>query len=420
MARRLAAPVAVLAAVSLLGIPGAGAQQNPPVNQPGVTSSEIRVGGVATVTNDPTNGHNGDAFAGTQAYFDYINSTGGLYGRKLVLSSKRDDMLANNRTEVQGLISQDNVFSVLPVATSLFSGADLLSQAGIPTFGWLQNPEFGSESNNPGPPNFFGHVGSFLNLSSAWPSPMVWLAKKLNLKRVGVIAYNVPQSTACASSLQKSFSKYNTAKVVFVDQSLSYGNVDYSTQVAKMVQDKVDYVLTCIDANGVVSLTREMKKQGLNAAQMLPNAYNQAFVGTNSQFLNGVYVFTTFTPFEVQPKPPGLMLYEKWIKKSGGPQDELSMYGWLNADLFVTGLKAAGPNFTRQNLVSAINKMTNYTAGGLLPPVNWTTAHTQQTDCFALVKVVGGKFKPVFGQPGKPFLCFPPTLTTIPANPATG
>src|SRR5450631_989703 len=138
MARRLVAPVAVLGVVSLLGIPGARAHQNPPVNQPGVTISEIHVGGVATVTGDPTGQgqKTAAAFDGVKAYFDYINTTQrGVYGRKLVLTSKRDDGLGNNRSEVQGLLSQDNVFAVAPVAVQLFSGADLLAQSGTPTFG---------------------------------------------------------------------------------------------------------------------------------------------------------------------------------------------------------------------------------------------------------------------------------------------
>src|SRR6266545_633611 len=167
-ARGLAALVAVAVTVSLLGVAQAGAQQNPPVNEPGVTASEIRVGGVATVSNDPTGNTLGTAFDGTSAYFDYINSTGekGVCGRKLVLSSKRDDALANNRQEVQGLLSEDNVFAVLPVAVNLFTGADLLVSAGIPTFGWDINAEFGSEDVNPGPPNLFGSVGSFINFKT--------------------------------------------------------------------------------------------------------------------------------------------------------------------------------------------------------------------------------------------------------------
>ena len=44
----------------------------------------------------------------------------------------------------------------------------------------------------------------------------------------------------------------------------------------------------------------------------------------------------------------------------------------------MTGLKAAGPNFTRQKVVDATNKITNYTAGGIVAPINWTTAHQDQ------------------------------------------
>jgi branched-chain amino acid transport system substrate-binding protein len=400
---------------SLLSVAGAGAQQ---VDQPGVSATEIRVGGVATVSNDPTGGTYGSAFDGVEAYFEYINSTEkGVHGRELVLSAKRDDALGNNRQEVQGLLSQDNVFAVLPVSVALFTGADLLANQGIPTFGWLQNAEWGSEANNPGPSNFFGQAGSFIRFSSAWPSPMVWLAKKLGLKRVGVLAYNVPQSSDCAKSLQESFEKYPTAKVQFIDTSQGFGNPDYSVQVSKMVEEKVDYVVPCIDGNGAINLAREMKKQGLNAVQMLPNQYKPELVKENAQFLNGSYVFLTFTPFEARPKSPGMKLYEKWIKRTDGDINENSLYGWLNADLFVTGLKAAGPDFTRQKVIDAINQIKDYNAGGILPNVDWTTAHQKMPECFSMVKIVDGKFKSVFGKPGEPFLCFPESLRTIPKNP---
>jgi ABC-type branched-subunit amino acid transport system substrate-binding protein len=413
--RAIAGVVAIVVAVSLVTLGGAGAQQN----QPGVTDTEIRVGGVATATNDPTGGTYGSAFDGVEAYFEYINSTeDGVHGRKLVLSSKRDDALGNNRQEVQGLLSQDNVFAVLPVSVALFTGADLLAQSGVPTFGWLQNAEWGSEEV-PSPPNFFGQVGSYLRFSSAWPNPMVWLPKKLGLKRVGVLAYNVPQSSSCAESMEKSFEKYPTAKVVFSDKSLTFGNPDYTAQVTKMVEEQVDYVIPCVDANGAINLAREMKKQGLDAVQMLPNQYKPELVKENAQFLNGSYVFLTFTPFEARPKSPGMKLYEKWIKRTDGAINENSLYGWLNADLFVTGLKAAGQDFTRQKVIAGINQIKDYNAGGILAGVDWTTAHQEMTDCLSLVKIVNGRFKAVFGKPREPFLCFPKDLETIPKNPET-
>jgi branched-chain amino acid transport system substrate-binding protein len=160
-----------------------------------------------------------------------------------------------------------------------------------------------------------------------------------------------------------------------------------------------------------------MKTQGLNVPMILPNAYNQARVQKNADVANGNYVFTIFAPFESSPKPAGLKLYEKWIKKSGGTQSENSVYGWLNADLFVRGLKAAGCDFTRQKVVDAINQMTNYNADGFLPPVDWTKAHSQGSGCVSWLKIVNGKFKSVFGQPGKPFLCIAAGATSIPAHP---
>ncbi len=406
--------------VSLVGVAQAGAQQNPPVNQPGVTDSEIRVGGVATISNDPTGNTLGTAFDGTSAYFDYINSTGGVCGRKLVLSAKRDDALSNNREQVQGLLTDDNVFAVLPVAVDLFTGADLLASQGIPTFGWDIQAEWGSEDNSPGPPNLFGAAGSFINFTSAGPTgfPDVWLAKKLGKKRVGLVAYNVPQSSGSSDAVEATFKKFpNAGKVVFKDTSVPFGGVDYSAQVAKMVEDKVDLVIPALDANGAFLLSREMKKQGLSAPMILPNAYNQERIKKNADAANGNYVLTLFTPFESKSKPAGLKLYEKWIKKSGGTKSENSVYGWLNADLFVKGLKAAGCDFTRQKVIDAVNQMTNYNADGLIAPVDWTKAHQQASGCFTWVKVENGTFQPVFGQPGKPFLCIPAGTTSIPANP---
>ncbi|HMG27528.1 MAG TPA: ABC transporter substrate-binding protein [Acidimicrobiia bacterium] len=418
--RAVVAAVAVLVTVSLFGVAEAGAQQNPPVNEPGVTNSEIRVGGVGTVSNDPTgNNPGGPAFDGAQAYFDYVNSSGGVCGRKLVLASKRDDVLANNRQEVQGLLD-DNVFAALPIATSLFSGAELLVSQGIPTFGWLINGEWGSEDANPGPSNLFGQSGSFLNLKTAGPSYYsdAWLAQKLNKKRLGLIAYNVPQSSGSSDAIEQTFQKFpKSGKVVFKDTSLSFGAVDYSVQVSKMKDEKVNLVIPSVDANGAFTLAREMKKQGLNAPMILPNAYNQERIEKNADVANGNYLAIPYAPFQTTPKPAGLKRYEKWIKKSGGTMNENSYVGWLNADLFVRGLKAAGCDFTRQKVIDAINKMTNYNADGILPPVDWTKAHTQAPGCFAFLKVENAKFKPVFGQSGKPFLCFPADLTSIPTNP---
>ena len=413
---------ALLLAVSLLAagtaaVAGAG-EDFPTVDQPGVTDDEIRVGGVVTVTQNPTGVSYGPAFDGVEAYFAYINETeGGVYGRELVLASKRDDQLGKNREEAQALVTQDNVFAALPLATSLFNGAQVYVEEGIPAFGWQINAEFGSEENTPGPPNLFGAQGSFICFTCAQASIATWLPQKLGLKKVGILAYNVPQSTDCALGNKNSFEKYETAEVVFDDESISFGTADFSPQVAQMVDEEVDFVIACIDFNGIINLRKEMLRQGLEAVMQLPNAYEHETIEENAEFLNGNYVATLFAPLETRPKPPAVKLFQKWMKRTDGEVTENAIVGWINADLFVTGLKAAGEDFTRQGVIDAINQMTDYTANGFVPPIDWTTAHEDDQDCMALLKIVDGKFKPAFAKKGKPFLCFEDDLEEMPKNP---
>ena len=95
------------------------------------------------------------------------------------------------------------------------------------------------------------------------------------------------------------------------------------------------------------------------------------------------------------------------------------MYGWINADLAYQGIKAAGPRLDRASVIAATNKMTKYSADGLVNPIDWSRQHVAPTDadpvthgpakeCYSFVRVDKGKF--VFiGDPKKPFMCWPVT-----------
>jgi hypothetical protein len=72
------------------------------------------------------------------------------------------------------------------------------------------------------------------------------------------------------------------------------------------------------------------------------------------------------------------------------------------------GLKAAGPDFTRQKVIDALNKMTHVDANGLAAFVDWTIQHTEKNPpltCAAYVKIEGSKFVPAFVPKGKNFVC---------------
>lgn len=381
------------------------------VDQPGVTDDTIRVGGVVSKTNI-LNGPYASMFDGVKAYFDKVNDGGGIYGRDLELVSERDDQMGQNQQQVQALLSQDNIFAALPMATIVsFTGAQDLIDANIPTFGWNINEEF------TGHKNMFGSNYGALDLGGVG-SVQPFVARELGKKRIGVLAYNQASSAKCAEGIENSFEKYPTADVVFVTKSITFGATDYSVEVKQMKDRNVDFVLTCVDDSAALALGKEIRKQNLDAIQYLPNGYNADLARANAEFLQDNIVGVPFAPFETRPKPPGLVEFDKWMDKNNYKKNELAMAGWLSAAMFHEGLEGAGPNFTRQKVIDALNEKTDQTLGGLIPKRDWTRDHEITTDeaCVAFVKIDDGKFVPIFNRPGKPFQCLPDEPAKLPAK----
>ncbi|MFM7509025.1 MAG: ABC transporter substrate-binding protein, partial [Actinomycetota bacterium] len=235
-------------------------------------------------------------------------------------------------------------------------------------------------------------------------------AKQAGATKAGVLGYAVPQSSQCADGWEKSFQEYPEAgvEVAFKDSSLSYGTTDFSVQVSKMKDAGVDFIITCLDNTGVVNLAKELKKQGVDAKQFLPNAYDQELLDEFGDLFEGSVASVSFIPLEFEDKPQGMQDYLEWIEKAGATPNENSIVGWLNAALLVEGLRQAGPEFTQQKVIDAINADINWTADGFLTGVDWTNAHNQRSDisCTPIVKVENSKFVPVKGPDGKPFVCF--------------
>lgn len=386
--------------------PGAGKTCTSPSETQGVTDSEIRVAGVASVHN-PLGFDYGEAFKGTKAYFDMINAQGGVFGRKLNLVATEDDGMANNQQTVQRILTNDNVFAVAPVASLLFTGAKVLAQQCVPTFGWNINPDWADG------PSLFGDKGSNLNFDA--PSlGAAYVASQLGAKKAAVLAYNVPESAECAKGMMNTWKTFpNIASLAYSDTKMAYPIRDASSDVAAMKAAGVDFVMACLDAPNMTTLANEMHKQGLKATLFLSDGYyNQ--IKDNPSF-EGAVAQTFFAPFELQDKPQGLQDYLDAMRKTNGPVDEISLVGWTAADMLVTAIKKAGKSFTRSSVVKALNEMTDYVANGLLPGINWTIAHSKEWNppCAAYSVVHDKQFVPTYGQKGKPFLCFDPNT---PAN----
>ena len=116
--RRLGiAPLAVLAAGSLVlaacgGSSGSGSSGALQASAPGVTAKTITIGSHQPLTGIAAPGYDEIAPA-SNAYFQYVNAHGGVYGRKIVYKYLNDQYNSSiTTTDVRQLILQDHVFAI--------------------------------------------------------------------------------------------------------------------------------------------------------------------------------------------------------------------------------------------------------------------------------------------------------------------
>jgi ABC-type branched-subunit amino acid transport system substrate-binding protein len=383
-------------------------------NVPGVTADEIRFSLIGTKQNNPLGTCVLDCFKdGVQAYFDYRNSEGGVDGKKLVVTRTYDDAMSNGKEQGLEIISSNDTFATFSAVE--VPAWDDLAAARIPLYVWMIHP---AEMAN--------HDTIFGNREvvclSCTRRDVAYVAKAGKAKKIATLGYGVsPDSKGCAESASNTIEKYSKdiggAKVVYENPGIAFGLPNgIAPEVTAMKNAGVQMVVACFDLNGMKTLKQEMKRQGMNDAYSYQsNSYDQDFVAQAGGVFDGDYIQSTFRPFEATGGGTSLDTFKQWMQKDNKQLTELAADGWINADLAYQGIKAAGPGFDREKVIQATNKMTDYTAGGLIQPIDWSRQHVAPTeedpkthgpvdDCAEIVKVVDGKFV-VVGDKSKPFIC---------------
>jgi ABC-type branched-subunit amino acid transport system substrate-binding protein len=375
----------------------------------GVKPNEIDVGGLIAETGPLGDVYDGLA-KGVRAYFDMINGQGGVNGRQIKLVKVRDDATdtTRNLTQARSLVEQDHVFAVF-ASSPIFPAGTYLGQNKIPTFGTNFNNEWSAGVS------LFGHNGSFNDATR--PGPFLpWLAKQVGATAAATIAYTVASSADCGTGEANSFSHFGIT-VGLKDNSLPFGATDVTGDIQQIKEHHVGFVATCMDPTGNTLVYKGLKAAGLDVKMAWPNGYDQNTLKNFADQMEGVYFGLQHIPFESIAQSPEMQKYSAELQKlyPNEPLGEESMYGWEVASLFVAGLQKVGQNVTRKGVVDALNKMTAFTANGLVPPIDWTKQHkaSGHFDCTAVVQVQHAKFVPVFGSAASPYVCFAQNTTTL-------
>ena len=409
------APIGVAIVISAILMPAGASSAAPSTSTaPGVTSSSITVGTISTQTGTLA-ANSSSVIYGERAYFDYINAQGGVNGRRIDYKYALDDggnpttfnQLANT------LINQDHVFAVTGVATIFFSPS-LFVEAGIPTYG------YNVTDNWAGAPNLFAAGGS-TQYYQAGAAEFAYVARHTRAKpSIALVAYGVAASSdACQAS--ETALKAEGYDVSYVDLKINYPGSTVATDVQRMKTSGTNFVLSCMDVQGNVTMARAIQQYGLKATQLWLNGNDVPTLEANKTLMQGIYFATYHVPFTAPTRLyPGLTLYLQQMRKYEPKYvyNELAIQGWESAALFVQGVRAAGTNLTWANVVKQTNKLTSFTAGDLTAPVNWAVGgHSGHAPpyCVAYVVAKGTQYVPVLNKGQNVFNCFHSSSTK--ANP---
>ncbi|HJR26356.1 MAG TPA: ABC transporter substrate-binding protein, partial [Acidimicrobiales bacterium] len=358
----------------------------------GVTKTEVKVGNVSQLTG-LVPGFGQTSVNGIKAYFAYLNSKGGVCGRKLTLVQADDRFqAATNRTETQKLSDQ-----VIAFAGSL----SVVDDGGTPVLDAEQIADVSVATTAP-------RTASKLNFSPnpVDPSPTVgngqdkvlrYLKEARGITKGAIfyqdVATGVNQSRKYELDLQQAGIQV-TAKYAVAPTA-----TNFRSQATDMKQKGIEVVITVAEINAISNLARAFADVGYQPKAPFygAQAYSQKFIKLAGAAAEGTVAGMIFhVPEE---GTPAMQLFSQWYQRTaaGADVDFFAITGWVAGEMVARAILNAGPDPTKAKVVAELQKFTNYESD-YVAPIN--PAQKKITNCFLVVEVKGGKWTKIHPSGG--------------------
>ena len=391
---------AIAAAAGLLAAGCGSTKTAAPV--PGITATSITVGSHQPLTGVAAPGYDEIAPA-SQAYFDYVNAHGGVYGRTITDKYLDDGYNpANTKTVVEQLVDQDNVFAIFDglgtpthLAVEPFLNAekvpDLFVASGCvcwnqptqdpETFGW--QPDYTVEGEIQGQ----------------------YVAQTYANEKIGYFLQNDDFGTDGAKGLD---TQIPSADVVS-RQTYDPTNIDVSAQIlalqAAHVQVVVSYSVPAFTALALLTAAKigfhpqwVVSSVGADPITLtgLLSSFSKGAAG--GSLINGI-VSDTYLPSLGDTSNGWIQLFtrihDQYIPKL--PMDGNVLYGMSVAYTFVQAMENAGSHPTRANVVADISA-SRLAGGPGLTPFSYSSGNHQGYTGVQMATINNGAMQ-VIGTP---------------------
>jgi branched-chain amino acid transport system substrate-binding protein len=372
-------------------------------SHPGITASSVTVGMVASLTGPASSSFGQACVQGAQAAFNQINAKGGVYGRKLKLVTADDaSSTTQDLTAVQSLISR-GVFGILVCTPEFFAGYRATVSQGIPVTGdGIDGPEWSSSKYQ----NLFGAWGSDASNYPTFTTSGKYF-KQYGVTKLGVVsASDSPSAQGTANAIIAS-AKLAGIPTVVKDYSQPIGSTNYTATAVAMKNAGVNGVATEQVTDSNVALITALKQQGVKLkAEFISGGYQQAMLESSATVaaMQGLSFQSQWAPADLDsPATKAFVAALATVGYRLPNPAEGQTQSYFPALTFIKGLQVAGKNPTWGSFITGLHSVHNYTANGLIAPVNYAkhgnVDPNSAGNCWYISVLKGDAFTPLARHP---------------------
>jgi ABC-type branched-subunit amino acid transport system substrate-binding protein len=329
---------------------------------------------------------------GTQMRFDEANEKGGIHGRKLRLIVEDNAYQpAQAVRAMQKLARSDSVFAVI---NAFGTGTNLAAVKTAADAKVVYFAPWGASAVIHGvakSPLVFTTVP---NYDAATAIALSWAIKNLGAKKVAAIYQGDAFGELLLKGYKQALQVHGLASVA--EASYKPGDVDFSSQVARVRNAGADLVVLATVTRETVGVMNEIRKVGWKDVKVLASVpgTTKIVVQLGKDATEGLYGTANWRFHYPDSAPAAVKAWmESYRKRFNVEPDENSIMAYSYADWFVKALEAAGRDFTVEAFLAALQRTTHEDIFG--NPKAWFKNNHIDPETVQIMQVKGGRWTPV-------------------------
>lgn len=339
--------------------------------------------------------------AAAQARIDLANATNEIPGVKLKLVTEDENNSPQGALQaVESLTQSKGAFAVLAAGPYFYGAYRYTVQQGIPAFGiGIDGPEWANPSNT----NLFSYEGS---TNPDYPSytgmPQYFQSKGVTrfcALSYGGVAASLDTAKAMIASVQRA-----GIDIAYENLNVPLGGTDFGADALAIKNAHCDALATWFVVSSDVALFQALDAVGITGssfkASYITGVYGQELLNDAAarQAAQGYGIGSVFEPASLNTPATKQMMtaLRTYVNYTQPYPLSSNQWGWFTADLAIFAIKNAGKDLTRQNVIAKLRQVTDYNAGGIQCPVNFTKSNWAVTqfsaNCAWVATVQGDNF----------------------------